>query len=151
MGTISPVFSSASNIPGSLLCAMLTLFSLQRSPHTLPSSTSPLSLMWRVKVELCDMPGHVITNWTTELLVTGTWYMVGDMLSLADILNLIFWPGFSAIRNTAEGIQAMSSVILSTILMTSSTCSRYLPPITTMEHLLGELRPRLPTLRLASR
>ena len=149
--TISPVPSSTSKYPGSLLYAMLTLFSLQRSPHTLPSSTSPLSLMWRVKVELCDMPGHVITNWTTELLVAGTWYMVGDLLCLVDTLNLISWPGFSAIRNTAEGIQAMSSVILSTILMTTSTCSRYLPPMTTMEHLLGEWRPRDPTLRLAPR
>merc|ERR1711923_179985 len=84
---------------------------------------------------------------TTELLLAGSWYMVGDMLSLADILNLISWPGFSAIRNTAEGIHAMSSVILSTILMTSSTGSRYLPPITTIEHLLGELIPRVPRLR----
>merc|ERR1711884_131546 len=147
----SPSSSSTSNSLGSLLYAMLTFFTLQRSPHTLPSSTSPLSLMWRVKVELCDMPGHVITNWTIDLLLAGTWYMVGDLLCLVDTVNCISWPGFSAIRNTAEGIQEMSSVILSTILMTSSTFSMYLPPITTMEHLLGELRPRLPTLRLASR
>merc|ERR1712038_964505 len=87
---------------------------------------------------------------TTELLLAGTWYMVGDMLSLAGTLNFISWPGFSAIRNTAEGIQAMSSVILSTILMTSSTCSIYLPPMTTIEHLLGEFKPRVPTLRCVS-
>merc|ERR1711884_922809 len=96
--TISLVSLSNSKYPGLLLNAMLTLFSLQRSPHTLPSSTCPLSLMWRVKVELCDMPGHCLTNWTTELLLAGSWYMVGDMLSLADTLNLISW-GFQIIGN----------------------------------------------------
>ena len=70
------------------------------------------------------MPGHVITNGTTELLVAGTWYMVGGHSELDILARLLCHQEHSIWHHVSDFFHHSHDLINLIKILSSNYCKR---------------------------